>query len=147
LYNIKRKKCKTVCAELTFAKVTFWQNCHDFYRICIFFSLFAMQFDYYSIQCLVKGRHSHCLYAHKLYSNAWKCGKTVAKCMPYLQYFQVLEYLFNIFKLNNAIYMLGVPIIYYTHHVVLFILKKKYLKQKIWVISEYKKNMWNHGKP
>jgi len=37
----------------------------------------------------------------------------VAKCTPYSQYFQVLRYLFNIFKLNNAIYMPWVPSLFH----------------------------------
>jgi hypothetical protein len=45
----------------------------------------------------------------------------VAKCTPYLQCFQIEMYLFYISKLNNAIYMLGVPILHHKHHVVLFI--------------------------
>ena len=45
LYNIKRKKYKTVCAELAFAKVTLDRMVTSFYRICNF-SLFAMQLDY-----------------------------------------------------------------------------------------------------
>jgi hypothetical protein len=47
LYNIKRKKYKTVCAELAFAKVTFNR------MVMIFFyrtSLFAMQLSYCNIQ-------------------------------------------------------------------------------------------------
>ena len=34
LYNIKRKKYKTVCAELTFVKVTFDRMVMIFYRTC-----------------------------------------------------------------------------------------------------------------
>jgi len=54
-----------------------------------------------------------------------------AKCMPYLQCFQALRYLINIFKLYNAIYMLVVPSLYHQHHIVLFSFKFVYLKQKI----------------
>jgi hypothetical protein len=50
LYNIKRKKYKTVCAELAFAKVTFDRMVIILYRTCNFFSLSAMQLDYCNIQ-------------------------------------------------------------------------------------------------
>ena len=44
LYNIKRKKYKTVCAELTFAKVNFDRMVIIFlHRICIFvFIIYAV---------------------------------------------------------------------------------------------------------
>jgi hypothetical protein len=50
LYNIKRKKYKTVCAELAFAKSpsTEW-SCFCI-ELIILFSLFAMQLDYCNIQ-------------------------------------------------------------------------------------------------
>jgi hypothetical protein len=52
LYNIKRKKYKTVCAELAFAKVTFTEwSCFFFIELVMFF-LFAMQLDYSNIQRL-----------------------------------------------------------------------------------------------
>jgi hypothetical protein len=47
LHNIKRKKYKSACAELAFAKVTFDRMVMIFYRM---FSLFAMQLDYCNIQ-------------------------------------------------------------------------------------------------
>ena len=50
LYNIKRKKYKTVCAELAFAKVTFDRMVMILYRTYNSFSLFAMQLDYCNIQ-------------------------------------------------------------------------------------------------
>jgi hypothetical protein len=50
LYNIKRKKYKTVCAELAFAKVTFDRMVMIFFIELVMFSLFAMQLDYCNIQ-------------------------------------------------------------------------------------------------
>ena len=44
LYTIKRKKYKTVCAELEFAKVTFDR------MVMIFIELNGMQLDYCNIQ-------------------------------------------------------------------------------------------------
>jgi hypothetical protein len=49
LYNIKRKKYKTACAELAFAKVTFDRMVMIFIELVIF-SLFAMQLYYCNIQ-------------------------------------------------------------------------------------------------
>jgi hypothetical protein len=51
LYNIKRKKYKTVCAELAFTKLpsTEW-SWFCIYRTYNSFSLFAMQLDYCNIQ-------------------------------------------------------------------------------------------------
>ena len=49
LYNIKRKKYETVCAELAFAKVTFDRVVMFFIEL-LMFSLFAMQLDYCNIQ-------------------------------------------------------------------------------------------------
>ena len=63
LYNIKRKKYKTVCAEFAFAKVTFDRMVMIFYRTCnVFFICYAVGLLQYS----------NSLYAHKLYFNAWK---------------------------------------------------------------------------
>ena len=43
LYNIKRKKYKTVCAELPFAKVTFDRMVMIFYRTCnVFFICYGV---------------------------------------------------------------------------------------------------------
>jgi hypothetical protein len=67
-----------------------------------------------------------------------------AKCTPYSQCFQVLRYLFNIFKLNNAIYMPRVPSLFHQHHAVLFILKILLFKTKD---LNSKIMMWNHAKP
>jgi hypothetical protein len=50
LYNIKRKKYKTVCAELAFAKVTLDRMVMIFFIELVMFSLFAMQLDYCNIQ-------------------------------------------------------------------------------------------------
>jgi hypothetical protein len=55
----------------------------------------------------------------------------VAKFTAYLQFFQVQSYLFYIYKLNNVIYMLGVPSLQHKHHVVLYIFTFFYLKQNI----------------
>ena len=50
LYNIKRKKYKTVCAELAFAKVTFDRMVRIFfYRTCnVFFICYAVGLLQYS---------------------------------------------------------------------------------------------------
>ena len=49
LYNIKRKKYKTVCAELAFAKVTFDRMVMIFYRTCnVFFICYAVGLLQYS---------------------------------------------------------------------------------------------------
>ena len=50
LYNIKRKKYKTVCAELAFAQVTFDRMAmHYFYRTCnVFFICYAVILLQYS---------------------------------------------------------------------------------------------------
>ena len=49
LYNIKRKKYKTVCAELAFAKVTFDRMVMIFYRTCnVFFICHAVGLLQYS---------------------------------------------------------------------------------------------------
>ena len=50
LYNIRRKKYKTVCAELAFAKVTFDKMVMIFIIELVMVSLFAMQLDYCNIQ-------------------------------------------------------------------------------------------------
>jgi hypothetical protein len=43
LYNIKKKKYKTVCAELAFAKVTFDRMVMIFYRTCnVFFICYVV---------------------------------------------------------------------------------------------------------
>ena len=49
LYNIKKKKYKTVCAELAFAKVTFDRMVMIFYRTCnVFFICHAVGLLQYS---------------------------------------------------------------------------------------------------
>jgi hypothetical protein len=49
LHNIKRKKYKTVCAELAFAKVTFDRMVMIFYRTCnVFFICYAVGLLQYS---------------------------------------------------------------------------------------------------
>jgi len=64
LYNIKRKKYKTVCTELTFAKVVFDRMViKKNYRTCnVFFICCAVGLLQHS-KCLIKSRNSHCLYA------------------------------------------------------------------------------------
>ena len=75
--------------------------------------------------------------------NLFRSGK-ITKCTPYSQCFQVLRYLFNIFKLNNAIYMPRVPSLFHQHHAVLFIFKILLFKTKD---LNSIKLMWNHTKP
>jgi hypothetical protein len=82
LYNIRRKKYKTVCAELAFAKVTFDRMVMILLIELAMFSLFAMQLDY---------RNSHCLYAHKLYLNAWKLFQKCKKL-------QIVHHIHTVFK-------------------------------------------------
>jgi hypothetical protein len=74
LYNFKRKKYKTVCAELAFAKVTFDRMVMIFYRTCNVKFLYLLCSWIIAIfkECLIKSRNSHCLYAHKLYCDALK---------------------------------------------------------------------------
>jgi hypothetical protein len=49
LYNIKKKKYKTVCAELAFAKVTFDRMVMIFYRTCnVFFICYVVGLLQYS---------------------------------------------------------------------------------------------------
>jgi hypothetical protein len=93
LYNIKRKKYKTVCAELAFAKVTFDRMVMIFFnRTCnVFFICYAVILLKYS-ECLIKSRKSHCLYAHKLYFNAWKLFQKWKKL-------QNVRHIHNVFKL------------------------------------------------
>jgi hypothetical protein len=55
-YNIKIKKCKMICAELPFAKVTFAVSILK--------------------ECMIKGRNYHCLYSHKLSQNYIRSGKS-----------------------------------------------------------------------
>jgi hypothetical protein len=63
---------------------------------------------------------------------------------PYSQRFQVLRYLFNILKLNSAIYMPREPSLFHYHNVVLFIFKILLFKTKD---LNSIKMMWNHTKP
>ena len=50
MYNLKRKKYKTVCAELALAKVTFDRMVIIFFYRIFFFFLFAMQLSYCNSQ-------------------------------------------------------------------------------------------------
>jgi hypothetical protein len=52
LYNIKRNKYKTVCAQLAFANFTFNRMVMIFYRICNFV-LFAMVGDTSELESMV----------------------------------------------------------------------------------------------
>jgi hypothetical protein len=52
----KRRKYKTGCAELPFAKVTFAVSILK--------------------ECMIKGRNYHCLYSHKLSQNYIRSGKS-----------------------------------------------------------------------
>ena len=69
----------------------------------------------------------------------------VANCTPYSQGFQVLRYLFNILKLNNAMYMPRVPslIIPLTTCCAIYFLNNLLFKTKD---LNSKKMMWNHAK-
>ena len=64
-------------------------------------------------ECMIKGRNSHCLYAHKLYCNALKLNQNWKSCKmcAILTIFSSFEVSFNICKLSNAIYMLRVSIL------------------------------------
>jgi len=66
-----------------------------------------------------------------------------ARCTPYSQCFQALRYIFNIFELNNAVYMPRVPSLFHQHHAVLFIFKILLFRTKD---LNSKKMMWNHTK-
>ena len=116
LYSIKRKKYKTVCAELTFAKVTFDRMVMIFYRTCnVFFICYAVGLLQYSNSVWSK---VGTLTVYMLIScilmpeNCFRSEKS-CKMYAYSQCFQVLRYLFNIFKLNNVIYMLRVPSLFH----------------------------------
>jgi hypothetical protein len=108
LYNTK-KKYKTVCAELAFAKVTLYRMVMIFYRTCNV-SLFATSWIITIFkECLITSRNSHCLYAHKLYLDAWKLFQKWIK----LENVRNIHNVFNIFELNNAIYMPRVPSLFH----------------------------------
>jgi len=70
LYNIKRKKYKTVCTELTFVKVTFDRMVMIFKEFVIFLYLLFSWIIAIFKECMIKGRNSHYLYCHKLDFNA-----------------------------------------------------------------------------
>ena len=66
--TLKKKKYKTVYAELVFAKVTFNRMVMIFYRTCnVFFNLLWSWIIAIFKECLIKSRNSHCLYAHKVF--------------------------------------------------------------------------------
>jgi hypothetical protein len=50
LYNIKRKKYRTVCAELAFAKVTLNRMVMIFLIVLVMFFFVCYELDYYNIQ-------------------------------------------------------------------------------------------------
>ena len=101
------------------------QNGHNFfYKICHFFFIwYVVGLLQYSKSAWSKVRTPtvyifvSCILMPQ---NCIRTGK-VGKCTPYFQCFQVQGYLFYIFKLNNAIYNLGVPSLHHKHHVVLFL--------------------------
>ena len=67
LYNIKRKKCKTVCAELAFTKSpsTEWSwFCIEL--IIIFLYLLCSWIIAIFKECMIKSRNSHCLYRYQV---------------------------------------------------------------------------------
>jgi hypothetical protein len=86
LYNIKRKKYKTVCAKLSFAKATFDRIVMIFFMEFIIFALFAMQLDY----CKIKG-----LYSHKLYFNASKLYQNLEV--------KIVCHIYNVFKFRGTL--------------------------------------------
>jgi hypothetical protein len=70
LHKLKERNTNFLC-RIGIRQSHLRQNGHGFFYIeLVIFSLFAMQLDYCNIQCLIKSRNSHCLYAHKLYFNA-----------------------------------------------------------------------------
>ena len=67
LYNIKRKKYKTVCAELAFAKSpsTEWSwFCIEL--VIVFLYLLCSWIIAMFKECLIKSRNSHCLYRYQV---------------------------------------------------------------------------------
>ena len=102
LYNIVRKKYKTVSAELAFAKVTFDRMVVISYRIYNFYLLCSWIIAIFKM-CMIKGRNSHCLFIHKLYVNASKLYQKweMLQNVCHIYCFQVQMYLFYISKLNN----------------------------------------------
>ena len=145
VYNIKRKKYKTVSAELAFAKITFDRMIMIFFRTCnVFFICYAVGLLQYSksvwskVRTLTVYRLINCILMPE---NCFRCGKS---CKMYAIFTKVLRYLFNIFTLNNAIYMPRLPNLFHQHHVVLFILKILLFKAKD---LNSKNMMWNHTKP
>jgi hypothetical protein len=103
LYNIKRKKHK---------KVTFDRMVMLFYKTCnVFFICYAVGLLQYSKSVWSKvGTRTIYMLISCIFmpENCLRSGK-VAKRTPYSQSFLVLRYLFNIFKLNNAMHMPWVP--------------------------------------
>ena len=67
LYNIKRKKYKTVCAEMAFTKSpsTEWSwLCIEL--IILFLYLLCSCIIAIFKECLIKSRNSHCLYRYQV---------------------------------------------------------------------------------
>ncbi len=109
LYNIKRKKQKTVCAELAFPKVTFDRMVmHFFFIEFVIFYLFAMQFDYCNIQSSKVGTpncfcsHKLCFNASKLYQK-WKKLVNVPVCHIYNAF--KLRVTFSTFPSQTMLYI------------------------------------------
>jgi hypothetical protein len=100
-------------------------------------------------ECLIKSRNSHCLYAHKLYFNAWKLFQKWKRL-------QNVRHIQNVFKfwgicstflseITLYIYICREYLAYsINHHVVLFIFKILLFKTKD---LNSIKMMWNHTKP
>ena len=78
LYNIVRKKYKTVSADLTFAKVTFDRMVVISYRIYNFYLLCSWIIAIFK-EGMLKDRNSHSLFSHKLYFNASKLYQKLKK--------------------------------------------------------------------
>ena len=91
IYNIKRQKYKTVCAELVWVKVTFDRIVMIFLIEFVFLFLFicyTVGLLQYS-ECMITGRNSNCLYDYKLYIN-------------YSTLYQKLEKLSNVCHIYNV---------------------------------------------
>jgi hypothetical protein len=76
--HFKRKKYKTVCAELAFAKVTFDRMVMIFFIELVMFSLFAMQLDYCNIQ--------------RVFDQYWTFSMQLFACSVYITMFQSCDY-------------------------------------------------------
>jgi hypothetical protein len=125
LYNINSNKYKTVCAALTFAKVTLDRMVMIlFYRIYnFFFFCYAVGLLQYSKNVWSKvGTPTVYIFigCTLMPQNCIRSGKS---CKIYAMFtmFPSSDVFFYISKQNNAIYMLGVPSLHHKHRVLLFI--------------------------